>query len=379
VSKPSAGRFVRAILFAFMLFVPGLAGAKGSLTLTKVQIVGTSRLSTEDVVRGLGLKVGRQTTRADLLRTCDYFKQLKLFQSSRCRYRVDGHNISLTIFVDEKRLGWPVVFQNFVWTTREELLARLKKEIPLFMPELPESSGLTNDIIRVLEEAVVEHGIKAHVGYDDSFWTIRGMNVFFVYGISTPVTSVQIEGENAPPPEEFQKWAQFYTKEEFSAARLTWIVNWLIRDFYTPRGYLRPVVGKTIVQCLGEKDGTYPVRVILRISSGDLYKFDAVKFEGLAEPRSASLLAKWKLKPGDTYDEAYVSRFMCEEISSAPWAQHSKTKSDDVFSCTTIGETSQKVLVTIRVEAPRKAYAPPKEGGGCSAVREIRLYYDVGP
>jgi len=356
VKKPSAVLLVSLLLAACMFFLPGAAIASDPPILSEVHLVGTNRLSSDDVVRGLGLKLGEATTRQNLLLACNRFKQLKLFQSSHCRYSVQGHSIFLTIFVEEKWEGLPVVFNNLVWMTREELLARLKQELPLFMPTLPESSGLINDIVRVLEQVVNEHGIKASVRYDDSFWTLRGMNVFFIEGISTPVTALQIEGENQPAPDELLKWSQFYTKEDFSAARLTWVIRWVIRDLYKPRGYLRPVAGEPIVQFLGERDGTYPVRVILPISSGDVYTFDSVKFEGLAKEHAASLLPKWKLRPDDPYNTAYVDGFITKEILSAPWAQHSKTEADVALPCAKIDGATKKVSLTVTVEAPKKAY-----------------------
>jgi hypothetical protein len=273
--------------------------------------------------------------------------------------------------VEDKGAGMPCVFDNFVWATRNELLARLKQELPLFMSKLPESSGLTNDIIRVLEQVANEHGIKAPVRYDSSFWTLRGMNVFFIDGISTPVTALQIEGENSPASEELEKWAQFYTTENFSAARLTWVIRWVIRDLYSSRGYLHPVVEQPVVQSLDQRDGTYPVRVILPISSGDSYRFDSVKFEGIAKERVASLLAKWKLKPGDPYDETYVQKFISDEVLSAPWAQHSKTESDVALPCTKIDEASKRVSLTVRVNVPKKAYSVMKEGQNCGGIVTI--------
>jgi hypothetical protein len=298
---------------------------------------------------------------------------LKLFESSHCSYVVHGDNISLTIFVQDKQTGMPVVFDNFVWTTRDELLSRLKRELPLFMPELPESSGLTKDIIRVLEQVAIEHGLKAPVLYDSSFWTLRGMNVFFIEGISTPVASLQIEGENRPSPEEVLRWSQAYTKENFSAARLTWVTDWLIRDLYAPRGYLNAVVGQPILQCLGEKEDTYPVRVILPVSSGNLYTFGSVQFEGLSKPHAAYLLSKWKLKPGDPFDAAYENKFISDEILRAPWAAHSNAESDIGILCRTIDAATSRVSLLVNVSAPKRAYAPMKEGQGCVEMNAVSL------
>lgn len=73
-------------------------------------------------------------------------------------------------------------------------------------PELPERSGLTSDIIRVLQQVVDERGIKGRVRYDANFWTERGMNVFYIEGISTPVTALQIEGRTHPPLRKFRSF-----------------------------------------------------------------------------------------------------------------------------------------------------------------------------
>jgi outer membrane protein assembly factor BamA len=353
---------VPILLAAYMLFLSGAATASDSPILTEVHLIGTNRLSTDDVVRGLGLKLGEATTRQDLRRACDHLKRINIFHSLNCHYRVKGHSASLTIFVDDKQDGLPIVFDNFVWTTKEELVTRLKQELPLFMDRLPQSSGLTNDIIRVLEQVTSEHGIKAQVEYDDHFWTERGMNVFYIDGISTPVSSLQIEGTDAPSSEKLEEWSKFYTKENFSAARLTWVVRWILRDLYFTRGYLHPTVGEPVIESLGEREGTYPVRVILPVVSGAQYKFDSVQFEGLAKEHSEFLHSKWKLKMGDPYDEAYVSSFTFDEILNATWARHSKTEADVALPCARINEASKTVSLTITVEVPKKTYPAVEQG-----------------
>jgi outer membrane protein assembly factor BamA len=353
---------VPILLAAYMSSLSGAATASDSQILTEVHLIGTNRLSTDDVVRGLGLKLGEATTRQDLRSACDHFKRINIFHSLNCHYRVKGHSAYLTIFVDDKQDGLPIVFDNFVWTTKGELVAQLKREIPLFMDRLPESSGLTNDIIHVLEQVTSEHGIKAQVKYDDHFWTERGMNVFYIDGISTPVTLLQIEGINSPSSEVLEEWSKFYTKENFSAARLTWVIRWILRDLYFARGYLHPTVREPVIESLGEKEGTYPVRVVLPVLSGAQYKFDSVQFEGLAKEHSEFLHSKWKLKMGDPYDEGYVSSFTFDEILSAPWARHSKTEADVALPCARINEASKTVSLTITVEVPKKTYPAVEQG-----------------
>lgn len=365
-------RLVGVLLIGLVICVPAISALASELVFAGVHLEGTDQLSPDDVIRGLGLHVGKPTDSRNLADACGRLQHLKLFGSLKCTYPVRGRRVWLAISV--KPIRMPVVFDNFVWTTKPELMARLKREIPLFMPDLPERSGLTNDIIRVLQEVVDERGIKGRVRYDAHYWTIRGMNVFYVEGISTPVIGIQVEGENAPSPEKVATRFQFYTKENFSAARLTWVTLWIIRDFYKPRGYLRPVVGEPNIQFLGEKDGTFPVRVVLHISPGDLYLFDSVEFKGLAKPHVPLLLSKWKLKPGTPYDEAYADNFISTDILDAPWAAHSKTESDVALTCTTIDGATKKVSLTITVEVPRKAYTLPKTPDReCGVVNQLRF------
>src|SRR5215475_544616 len=354
--KTMMGRLPGAFAIGVLLFFPSLSFGTDTFMLSDVHLVGigSEQLTVEDVVRGLNLKLGEPTTRPNLVSACERFRKLKLFRSTECQYTIHGNSIAMEIKVEGA--GMVVVFDNFVWTTRTELSARLKQEIPLFKPGLPESSGLTSDILHVLQQVVDQRGIKGSVRYDDRFWTIRGMNVFYVEGISTPVTAFQIDGENAPSSDDLLKWSQFYTKEDFSAARLTWVIDWVKRDLYKPRGYLRPIVGEPVVLFLGEKDGKYPVRVILPISSGNLYTFDSVKFEGLAKEHAASLLSKWKLQPGEPYNKAYVDGFITDEILGAPWARHSKSESDDARPCAKIDAGTKRVFLTITVRPPKKTY-----------------------
>lgn len=360
-------RLFSVFLLGFMLCPPSISNVPAELLLSGVHLVGTDQLNGEDVIHALGLHMGKPISSESLVHACDRLRNLKLFASLKCTTAVYGHHIWLTVSV--KVVGMPVVFDNFVWTTKQELTARLRRDIPLFMPELPERSGLTGDIIRVLQQVVDERGIRGRVGYDAHFWTNRGMNVFYIEGISVPVTSFQIVGENAPSQEQVRKFSEVYLRENFSAARLTWVIQWVIRDLYNPRGYLRPSVAKPEVRFLGEKDGAFPVGVVLHISSGDLYVFESVKFEGLAKPYAPSLLSKWRLRPGDPYDEAYVNSFISTEILDEPWAAYSKVQSDAVLPCTRIDAATKKVSLEVLVKTPKKAYMYPKNSASdCGGV-----------
>jgi hypothetical protein len=165
------GRAVRIFVIGLLCFLPTICSGTETFVLSEVHLGGTDQLTVADVVRGLNLRLSEPTTRQNLVAACVYLRKLQLFRSTHCRPTIHGHNVILDINVEGD--GMRVVFDNFVWTTRAELLTRLKREIPLFKPRLPESCGLTNNILGVLQQVVDERGIKGSVRYDDRFWTIR--------------------------------------------------------------------------------------------------------------------------------------------------------------------------------------------------------------
>lgn len=325
----------------------------GEFVLAGATISGNQNLSPEDLLRGLDLKVGSSVTKKTLQQTCEKIDGLRLFYSEKCSVRIDGSNLWIDLKVTPVA-GPPLIFENFVWTTRKALLARLKQEIPLFTPEIPENSGIDPDIIRVLDKVIAERGVQGHAVVD-TFWAQRGGggHVFAIAGIQVPVVSCVITGEDAPSQEEVNKAVPGCVRENFEMPLLSWIAEEIVGSLYTSRGYLHPVVEEPIVQFRGEKDGKFPVRVVFPISPGPQYKFKSVSFEGAARKHSAELLAQWQLKPGDVYNTAYISDFELNQILNQPWAQSTRSSSY-VDSCEHVDEISKTVSLTLTAKPPKK-------------------------
>jgi hypothetical protein len=357
------------------------SGARSSedpeFVLAGATTAGTQTLSAGDLLRGLELKAGAPITKSALQQACDRLGKLRLFYSENCRVRIDGHSLWIDVKV-EPSAGPPLIFENFVWTTRKNLLARLKQEIPLFTPEIPSDSALNPDIIRVLNRIVAERGIQGHVEID-KFWEDKGGggHVFEVVGIKAPVVECTVEGEDAPSPEQVAEALPGCARDDFSMPLLNWIADDIATDLYNSRGYLRPTVEEPIIQFLGERDGKFPVRVTFPISPGPQYRFQSVSFEGIARAHSAELLAQWKLKPRDAYDTAYISDFEFNRILNQSWAQHSSTSSDTIDECANVDEVNRAVSLTITVSAPKKRETfSPENARACGG--EMMLFSFVG-
>jgi hypothetical protein len=199
------------LTLAFWVFVIGWHSPRtrsleaSDFTLAGAKISGTSDLTSVDLLRGLKLRTGERMDQTEAQDACRLLLDLTAFYSASCRPVVVDRQLWIDVSVKNSP-GPPLIFDNFVWTTRTALIARLKKDVPLFTPDLPYESKLNSDVIRVLNQVLSERGIRGSVEHS-RFWINRGMNVFVVDGIQVPVVSCDIEGDNAPTPVDIRRWS----------------------------------------------------------------------------------------------------------------------------------------------------------------------------
>ena len=78
-----------------------------------------------------------------------------------------------------------------------------------------------------------------------------------------------------------------------------------VRDAYHARGYLDCSVGPRA----SFNEATHIVNYSLDIAPGPVYKMGTVQFDGAPDAMAVRLTRLWKMPPGDTFDESYVSSF----------------------------------------------------------------------
>jgi outer membrane protein assembly factor BamA len=78
-----------------------------------------------------------------------------------------------------------------------------------------------------------------------------------------------------------------------------------VRDAYHARGYLDCDVSSHV----SFNEATHIVDYRLDVAPGPLYRMGAVEFDGAPNAMAVRLTRLWKMAPGDTFDESYVSSF----------------------------------------------------------------------
>ena len=115
-----------------------------------------------DVVHASGLQLGHNATEPDFQQAVAKLGDTGLFSSVAYSYRYTTAGAEVELEVAENPKLVPILFDNFVWFSDQELLSFLRARVPLFDGKLPLSGGLDDQVADALNSILAEHKISGH-------------------------------------------------------------------------------------------------------------------------------------------------------------------------------------------------------------------------
>src|ERR1044071_5853750 len=132
------------VLCFLCLFVATTIFAQSPRKIAAIETEGLQTLKTETVVATSGLKIGDAFSVEATDAAAERLVSSGLFKKVAYRTRTVGGNITITFQLEEvKGQASPVVFDNFIWFSDEELAAAIVREVPSFNGSAPDI-GHTN-------------------------------------------------------------------------------------------------------------------------------------------------------------------------------------------------------------------------------------------
>ena len=297
--------FSLLLLAAGGIFVPRALSQQASSSapgrLAKIEFKGLERIKQEQAVAASGLKIG-QAIDVDILDAASQsLIDSGLFKKLSSRYHVDKGQVTVTFTVEEARAGVPVVFDNFIWFTEEELLAAIRRDVPAFDGTAPESGNLTDQIARSLERLLKERNIQGQVEYRPSA-DPSGQNakqVFSVTGVPLPLCSISFPGAGGIPEGELVKSSKPLMTNDYSQEFVTEFAKNNLLQLYQEKGHLRAKFLNPTVKPASSKDCKDGVDVTLPVAEGLVYNWSTVAWEGNSMLNASELEAALGMKPGE--------------------------------------------------------------------------------
>ncbi len=295
--------FARTLVSVLLLCVisSGVA-AQQNMRLERVQVLGLKRLTTDQVVALSGLQTGQMIDNAALDAAAGKLLQSGLFR--RLSYRVRSANgaATVTFEVEESAVSLPVVFENFVWFSDEELAEAIKRDVPYFNGTAPANGDTTDKIAAALQRLIASRNIKGTVEYLPYVSKDKQELVFNVKGAHVPVCSLHFPGASAVSEADLVKASRELLNAEYSRKDVATFAPLRLLPLYRRIGKLRAEFQTPTVSLQSSAQCPGGVAVTIPVEEGATYRWAKSVWEGNEKLTVEDLATALGMNPGDLAD-----------------------------------------------------------------------------
>src|SRR6267143_1009293 len=192
--------------------------AQKQTTLRRIEFVGLKKLTGQQVIDASGLKVGDAINPDVIDAVAEKLMQSGLFKKLGYKVRTVDNEATVIFEVEEASRNLPVVFENFVWFSEDEIARAIRQDVPFFDGTAPEAGTTTDKIAAALQRLLVQKKIPGRVEHMPYADLAKGTQeiMFTVEGVKIPVCSLHFPGAAVISDADLIKASQALLKADYS-------------------------------------------------------------------------------------------------------------------------------------------------------------------
>ncbi|HEX8493249.1 MAG TPA: POTRA domain-containing protein [Pyrinomonadaceae bacterium] len=280
------------------------------LRLGKIEVNGLERYTKEQVVSESGLQLGQPIDIQAADEAATRLMSSGLFKKLSFRFRSAKDQATITFEVEEVKATVPVVFDNFVWFSEQELLEAIRREVPSFDGTAPETGEMPDNIKRALQGLLNARKIQGHVEYLSAAGA-TGKNsryIFNVKGIRLPICALLFPGTKDVKESDLLKASKPLFEQDYSREDVLTFARINLLPIYRQRGHLRASFLDPVVKLRSDADCQNGVSVNLQVDEGEIYTWGNAEWTGNSVLTAQELSAALGMKPGERADGLKIDK-----------------------------------------------------------------------
>ncbi|HMJ24592.1 MAG TPA: POTRA domain-containing protein [Pyrinomonadaceae bacterium] len=303
------------ILTTFLILLSSPCLAQKPPTLRRIEFVGLRKMTALQAIEASGLKVGDPFTPEIVDAAADKLMQSGLFKKLGYRVRTADNDATVIFEVEEASRNLPVVFENFVWFSEDEIARAIRQDVPFFDGTAPEGGTTTDKIAAALQRLLGQKQIAGkveHMPYTN-LATGRQEILFTVEGVKIPVCSLHFPGANVISEADLIKASQALLKADYSRKDAGGFAEHTLFPLYRHLGYLRAqfkqptaAIEESPSRCEGGVALTIPV------DEGVVYAWEAADWTGNQALTKEDLTTALGMKTGELADGLKIDKGLKE-------------------------------------------------------------------
>jgi outer membrane protein assembly factor BamA len=319
-STAPATKLLGRLLCSLLIFVPitssviqGQQPAKAKPS--KIEFEGLQRLSRDQLLKTSGLEPGQAIDAAALDAAAQRLMDSGLVKKLSYHVHTAGNQTTVTFQIEEARGGeHPVIFDNFIWFTDEELSDAVRRVVPIFNGTVPDAGNLTDAISRGLQLFLSEHKIAGTVEYmpsGDLTGNIRA-HVFAVRGIKMPVCTLRFPGARNVDEARLIKSSKDIMGTDYSRTFASAFAVSNLFPIYREVGQLRATFAPPAAKPEAAANCSDGVELIIPVDEGAIYSWAKAEWSGNQVLTPQELDASLGMKSGEVanglkFDEGIIA------------------------------------------------------------------------
>ena len=302
------------ISFATAFVVSSFIGSPGSSVqapsaatyrIAAVQVEGARRYAPGEVAKLSGLDIGKPVTILELAPAAEQLAATGLFKSLKYRYVTVGRQITVIFEIEEADWTVPVIFDNFVWFTDDDIVKSVRADVPSFDGTMPPSEATPDLVVRSLQKLLQSRQLPGQVHFTPQT-DIRTKAMQYLFSVKDPspkLCVLRVSGASALQERELLAAPGAEAGGDYSRFFLITMSNGTLLDMYHRRGHWRAAFSApsvTLDQACGG------LTAILNVSEGPSFAWDRAEWNGNAVAAAGDLDSLLGMKPGDVADASRI-------------------------------------------------------------------------
>jgi len=260
-----------------------------------IETEGLQALTTETVIATSGLKIGNtfsvEATDAAAQRLVDS----GLFKRVAYRTRIAGANVTITFQLEEvKGQSSPVVFDNFIWFSDEELSAAIKREVPAFNGSAPDIGNTNEAIKKALQNLLAERKLPGQVEYN----LTEHEHMFRVEGVPMKICTLHFPGAQSVSEQKLIEATRSSMDPDYSRQSAKIFPKYGLYPIYREVGHLRASFGAPVAKTASNA-GCEGVDLTIPVTEGPLYLWAKAEWSANQVLSPKELDDALGMKPGE--------------------------------------------------------------------------------
>ena len=306
-------KFTSTLALIFII-AAGVALAQSSRKIGKIEVEGLQRLSLAEVIEVSGLKTGGVFSIDDVDAAGQKLVDSGLFTKVGYRTRTNGNLVTVIFQVEEMKGGQsPVVFDNFVWFTKDELTAAIKREVPSYNGTASDSGNMTDLIKLALQKLLDEKQIKGTVEYAPFQASLgsKQEHLFSVSGVPIPICTLKFPGARNIDEEKLIRSSGQLTSVDYSLKGAVAFGTFVLSPLYREVGQLRARFEEPVAQLENSEACKGGVNLTMPVVEGPVYSWNKAEWIGNQKLSPAELDSALGMRPGEVangvkFDKALI-------------------------------------------------------------------------